>query len=34
MAVSVSGPSARMTDALVEVALGALRTAGAQLAGR
>jgi IclR family acetate operon transcriptional repressor len=34
MAVSVSGPSARMTDALVEVALGALRTAGAQLASR
>ena len=34
MAVSVSGPSARLTDALVEVALGALRTAGAQLAGR
>jgi IclR family acetate operon transcriptional repressor len=34
MAVSVSGPSARMTDALVEVALGALRTAGVQLAGR
>ena len=34
MAVSVSGPSARMTDALVDVALGALRTAGAQLAGR
>ena len=34
MAVSVSGPTARMTDALVDVALGALRTAGAQLAGR
>jgi IclR family transcriptional regulator, acetate operon repressor len=34
MAVSVSGPAARMTDALVDVALGALRTAGAQLAGR
>jgi len=34
MAVSVSGPAARMTDALVEVALGALRAAGVQLAGR
>ena len=34
MAVSVSGPAARMTDALVDVALGALRTAGAQLARR
>jgi len=34
MAVSVSGPAARMTDALVEVALGGLRTAGAQLVGR
>jgi len=34
MAVSVSGPSARMTDALVEVALGALRAAGTQLASR
>jgi IclR family acetate operon transcriptional repressor len=33
MAVSVSGPAARMTDALVEVALGALRAAGDQLAG-
>jgi len=34
MAVSVSGPAGRMTDALVEVALGGLRAAGAQLAGR
>ena len=34
MAVSVSGPAARMTDALVEVALGGLRTAAAQLVGR
>jgi IclR family acetate operon transcriptional repressor len=34
MALSVSGPSARMTDELVEVALGALRTVGSQLAGR
>jgi IclR family acetate operon transcriptional repressor len=34
MALSVSGPSARMTDALVQVALAALQTAGAEVIGR
>jgi IclR family acetate operon transcriptional repressor len=34
MALSVSGPSARMTDALVETALAALRTARAEVIGR
>jgi IclR family acetate operon transcriptional repressor len=34
MALSVSGPSARMTDALVEVALDALRTARVEVSGR